>query len=698
MGEIEEAEGNPQGLHGALQNPPPANQPPKHVGDYSPTTFLQDDDTQSAHQFNGEAAEYEIDGVWYIDDDTGTYYYDEELSVWLLDAEDDDYLSLCSQDSDNTDTLLVNAWAAGLKHRKKGGEGKRKGRSKGGDLSKRDHTDDPPPGWTKEKWMARTPCLNCGSRFHQDCGQKGKGGKSRKKGDSPGRSAPKGGKGGPKGGRGGGKAFAVFMPTMLTGVMGSATAAALTAASTAWCLGNSDFTNIAECFNSTYQKKNFSTWTPFFDATSTPDINNTWSDVRKISINMLGIVHHWLGFSLEVMNFRSTPVKRLGTMTDTGAQDSVCGGKCKRELLKLAEKYGFQEFVSSWSSKATLFGVGGETTSEERCNLPIGVGKALCSWEAQILEGRSAPLPALMGLPSLLRLKAIIFMDSKEVGVTILGCDGARIWIPSEISNGHLMMPADEFPNQEGATYGFWQSSDNIDAYHMETLARQTEPEEEKDEGENTEKEESPIKKFFEKTLVTEVSKKHSVPPPPGLEAGVTLVKDLAGPANVTSSQILTLQRSVRKFIHMTSAAVKKYRGLDPSVQVPDITSYLNDSRRWDVWELCAGRAGVTKACKKLGLRCGFPVDYNNGWGIFLDHRWTALKEAYNKRRPRFIMMEPTCGIWSTSNTTMDPCEKEIIRARERIVLQRLGWLAQQQNRHGYDTTIYLSNQNLLSS
>ena len=117
---------------------------------------------------------------------------EEQEEDW---EEDDDYLSLDSQAEDEEDDLLIEAYAAQLKTRKFGrkGKGTGKGKSRGfagkGSTADRNRSDEPPPGFTKEDWMRRSPCPGCGSRFHRDCTQPrtGKGKGSRKgKGKSKG--------------------------------------------------------------------------------------------------------------------------------------------------------------------------------------------------------------------------------------------------------------------------------------------------------------------------------------------------------------------------------------------------------------------------------------------------------------------------------------------------------------------------------
>ena len=150
----------------------------------------------------------------------------------FFDFDSDDYCSTGDEADDGQYMLVRQAWAQFRRRRqgfRKGGKGKthRKGRRKGSRKGKKgklffaddanDEADDEltvesyagefypfeqrnsnsevPAGWDAARWNARTPCLGCGSRFHRDCRNKGKG------------------KGGKSGSKGKGSAFSVFMMT-----------------------------------------------------------------------------------------------------------------------------------------------------------------------------------------------------------------------------------------------------------------------------------------------------------------------------------------------------------------------------------------------------------------------------------------------------------------------------------------------------
>ena len=122
---------------------------------------------------------------------------------------DDDYCSTCVSNTPEQEQLAINcAWAAfrfkKSSDRKKFGKRPRKGQFKSKNTwmadNRRNYSDEVPQGWDKTKWLARTPCKGCGSRWHRECGGDGKKAHFiKKKGGGKGEahsSHPQGGKGG----------------------------------------------------------------------------------------------------------------------------------------------------------------------------------------------------------------------------------------------------------------------------------------------------------------------------------------------------------------------------------------------------------------------------------------------------------------------------------------------------------------------
>jgi len=151
---------------------------------------------------------------------------------------DDDYCSTCPSNEDqDTAHALVTAFAI-THHRKQAFRKKNGGKRfyrKGFRRKKntwvadnmRNASDEVPKGWDPQRWLARSKCPGCGSRFHRNCGGKGKAyALHRKKGKRKGDHGKGGGKdkgGGFKGGGGGkGTGFGVFMLTAASLLNGAA--------------------------------------------------------------------------------------------------------------------------------------------------------------------------------------------------------------------------------------------------------------------------------------------------------------------------------------------------------------------------------------------------------------------------------------------------------------------------------------------
>ena len=120
------------------------------------------------------------------------------------EADSDDYLSCQGDDNDVelATAFVIRRKVRVQKRHNKGGKGGGKtwrGRriksGKGGTWFENDTGEqifvgqnvrnldnEPPQGWSKEKWLARTPCPGCGSRFHRDCSNRQPKGKGHSKG------------------------------------------------------------------------------------------------------------------------------------------------------------------------------------------------------------------------------------------------------------------------------------------------------------------------------------------------------------------------------------------------------------------------------------------------------------------------------------------------------------------------------------
>ena len=146
--------------------------------------------------------------------------------TWLADDDDDsdsddDYVSSCPSNADDKEQEnLVQAFAIMRRkisqYRKSSGKrfyrkGFRRTKKAWAVDTRRNDSDVVPPGWTKEKWLARTKCPGCGSRWHRDCRGAGKTfAIIRKKGHKGGHKGKSGGKSGHEHGKGPGNTWAIF--------------------------------------------------------------------------------------------------------------------------------------------------------------------------------------------------------------------------------------------------------------------------------------------------------------------------------------------------------------------------------------------------------------------------------------------------------------------------------------------------------
>ena len=159
-------------------------------------------------------------------------YSVEEEEEWDSES-DDDFCSSCPSDMPQEEfDLTQQAWA--FHKSKRFGKGNKRHRRTGQSRpkntwaldTKRNLNSEVPQGWDKTKWLSRTPCPGCGSRWHRNCEGKGKTFALFKK--------KKGGGKGSKGGKGGGKpggknsfgVFAVLAATMLNNARGCMLSAA----------------------------------------------------------------------------------------------------------------------------------------------------------------------------------------------------------------------------------------------------------------------------------------------------------------------------------------------------------------------------------------------------------------------------------------------------------------------------------------
>ena len=128
----------------------------------------------------------------------------------------------------------------------------------------------------------------------------------------------------------------------------------------------------------------------------------------------------------------------------------------------------------------------------------------------------------------------------------------------------------------------------------------------------------------------------------------------------------LAINRTLRKIKNVVLGDNSTYREKNASLpKNSPVPAFIELPGPWDVWEWWAGCGAVTKACQKLHLRCGPAVSHSTGWCLKLPHHRQRLKELLIKHAPAVLFAAPTCGPWSTANTTMDPQIKLMLRCEE---------------------------------
>ena len=127
---------------------------------------------------------------------------------------------------------------------------------------------------------------------------------------------------------------------------------------------------------------------------------------------------------------------------------------------------------------------------------------------------------------------------------------------------------------------------------------------------------------------------------------------------------------TARQIKVMTQSATyhRKYKGLPTNTPVP----IIDETGEWDFWEWWWGGGPLSKTCEQEGLRVGPPIGHQSKWCLKLPHHRAELKRLLRKHKPKILFAAPTCGIWSSSNTTMSPELKAAIQAEETETLEFL--------------------------
>ena len=543
-----------------------------------------------------------------------------------------------------------------------------------------------PQGWSPEKWMARTPCPSCGSRFHRNCSNH----------SSSSSSAPqKGGNSGKGSGHGkrSGTGFATFMVTAAT-LLGTAQSLLSPVQPTYACpiVAAHHFPAFVTEHHDEYQA-----YIATIDSTET-----------FVGLEPFGKEYRSLRFS----TFSAFTRSRFGLMLDTGAPESCCGETFLYRFL-----HDMQIESAEWNEySASLSGIGsGSASVNWKCKTPIGIAD-FCDaiWETQVLEGCGKNVPGLLGLQPMSRLNGVINLTNRTFIVDSPN-GGPRKALQCYVITGHLILPIDWGGKKyDGTSQDFikdplgmslWYTSDDGKASTNPMPTFKILPKS------DTDLAEKPMPCFpcliqnkhladLEKPLPCFPCFRNLGTPtelPPGLNPSplpsegekICLPEnfdDFAQPlaeSNDNAEQHnqtthMPMHPAFVGFVNRTHAFMsklarrdkllqnstyrKKYAPLHKDSPIPNVTI---PAGRWDFWEWWAGSARLTKAVIKKGLVAGPPITRELGWDLTLETHQRFLRLLYEKHAPQVLFAAPTCGPWSRSCTTMADETKQLIREEQ---------------------------------
>ena len=327
----------------------------------------------------------------------------------------DDYCSTGSGEDEADQQNVQHAWLFHRRARKKGarkgGKHRRKGgkKGKGGTWladdswladNKRNSSSDIPPGWNASDWLKRSECPGCGSRFHRNCTSGGKGSKGGgKKGKGPGKSG-----------------YANFMLRSLVaatcianaaGTLFSDSAAGNTSLSFAPPAVSSTAPHTLVCHNVPQQACYHISQCIHGAVPWDLDHDDAWLSPP--------VVEPFCG--LEPFEDRESRYctyvargakQRFGLLLDTGAPKSAAG----REWIdRYVQAWKLEEHVEWKPHDAQLYGIGeGSASCKWKPRLPIALDCTDAgNWlETQALDGIGRAVPSLLGLESMIRMRALI--------------------------------------------------------------------------------------------------------------------------------------------------------------------------------------------------------------------------------------------------------------------------------------------------
>jgi hypothetical protein len=403
------------------------------------------------------------------------------IQSWFAEDSDsdDDYCSTIQSNlSENANDGIVAAWA--VFHRRKTfakrkfGKTPRQGTKRPHKAwvidNKRNLSNEVPRGWSKDKWLARTPCVGCGSRWHRSCEglgakahfiKKQKGHKGQKGGQSSSSFNP---------GKGNfGKSHFAFL--MMSGLLQAASSMFVPALSNcpvfesidSNCSNVFDFQMFEKApndntFCSCFQHESFSNASQHNSAINELFVVNHCFPAHQLqeylmrddSMIVRGIepLHEqWRSERHEYLLTQPDAKLRYAILCDTGAPDNAAG---RNWLGAFQEAHNVAVVKVPYKSK--LSGIGsGSAEIKEKWRIVTGLTdiEGDCYeglWEAQCLEGIGSTVPPLWGLSSQIALRTIFdFSNPANLRCSCqmsTSADSRRTFDLMK-HHGHILLPVD---------------------------------------------------------------------------------------------------------------------------------------------------------------------------------------------------------------------------------------------------------------
>lgn len=160
---------------------------------------------------------------------------------------------------------------------------------------------------------------------------------------------------------------------------------------------------------------------------------------------------------------------RLGLLIDPGAWANLAGENWTKELARKALEAGHRPSQRKLAKPYEVKGVGtGQNAAAWEVTLPIALIEenegetSIHQYQAPAVGGQGRELPALLGLQTMSRMKAVLEMTEGEEYLTFPGPGGYTIdWAPGsrrykleKAPSGHLILPCDNFFQAKKETGG----------------------------------------------------------------------------------------------------------------------------------------------------------------------------------------------------------------------------------------------------